>query len=682
MDISHSALGFPDAKFPQTRVLAAFDGKIHMLRDGEEDHYAEGNSTTERGNFIMIDHDPDGTLDLENKAGYRYTVYSLLKKNSIRVQEGDHVKQGQWIGVVGNSGKSGSSTGTSGTRLHFEVRGGYDIDQVDPYYSPNGKGSNTTQSMWADQCGLPSQNFWNADGSSSGGLPVPQKFPCHKKTSASTTTSGSTTTTSVFGGGTATTAASVQSNPKLSAIVGGLIWPVKEGNDPLKWLSFPSPNWYGNPRHSKANHWGTDIGHASSGQDLPDAEIVAAFDGKVFAVRDGEEDNENDPQTIRGNFITIDHDPDGELDLENKAGYRYTSYCLLKKDSVTVKEGDTVKQGDKIAMMGNSGGGTTYAGSLGCGTSEPHLHFEVRGGYDVDQVDPYYSEDGSGSNTQWSMWADQCSLPSQNFFPKNGTGQGGKPVPPECPEVTSADYVNPDFFYPDAEIVAAFEGRVVRVVDGEPDRCVHGPKGWNFDTEECGGGCAGSNCGGNYVVIDHDPGADWDSHRSPRLNLLNKVGYRYTSYSHMKKGSITVKVGDRVQQGQKIGMMGSSGQSNGPHLHFGCWKKFSFASGPWGGLKEPVDPYYSPGGHGSNTEGSMWEDQCNLPSQSYYPKDGKDPHPSHGYGGGLPVPPECEALTVAGQVEEDLDATLTTIATVEAKPAPINVARGNTNNNL
>lgn len=62
---------------------------------------------------------------------------------------------------------------------------------------------------------------------------------------------------------------------------------------------------------------------------------------------------------------------------------------------------------------------------------------------------------------------------------------------------------------------------------------------------------AGWNAGGygNYVVIDHGN------------------GYQ-TLYGHMVTGSILVKAGDRVKQGQRIGTMGSTGRSTGTHLHF------------------------------------------------------------------------------------------------------------------
>jgi len=54
---------------------------------------------------------------------------------------------------------------------------------------------------------------------------------------------------------------------------------------------------------------------------------------------------------------------------------------------------------------------------------------------------------------------------------------------------------------------------------------------------------------GNYVKILHDDGT-------------------HTIYMHMLKGSVAVKVGDEVKQGDKIGEVGSTGESTGNHLHF------------------------------------------------------------------------------------------------------------------
>ncbi|EAD5687847.1 murein hydrolase activator EnvC family protein [Listeria innocua] len=66
-----------------------------------------------------------------------------------------------------------------------------------------------------------------------------------------------------------------------------------------------------------------------------------------------------------------------------------------------------------------------------------------------------------------------------------------------------------------------------------------------------GFGATGSGFGGyGYVVkIDHGNGFQ-------------------TLYAHMRAGSLKVVTGQQVSQGQPIGIMGSTGQSTGQHLHF------------------------------------------------------------------------------------------------------------------
>jgi murein DD-endopeptidase MepM/ murein hydrolase activator NlpD len=54
---------------------------------------------------------------------------------------------------------------------------------------------------------------------------------------------------------------------------------------------------------------------------------------------------------------------------------------------------------------------------------------------------------------------------------------------------------------------------------------------------------------GNVVVIDHGNG---------EFSLL----------AHMQKGSVRVKAGDKVRQGQVLGLLGNSGNSDAPHLHY------------------------------------------------------------------------------------------------------------------
>jgi hypothetical protein len=55
--------------------------------------------------------------------------------------------------------------------------------------------------------------------------------------------------------------------------------------------------------------------------------------------------------------------------------------------------------------------------------------------------------------------------------------------------------------------------------------------------------------GGNHVIIDIGGGY-------------------YAFYAHLKPGSLKVKLGDKVTRGQVIGLVGNSGNSTEPHLHF------------------------------------------------------------------------------------------------------------------
>jgi murein DD-endopeptidase MepM/ murein hydrolase activator NlpD len=50
--------------------------------------------------------------------------------------------------------------------------------------------------------------------------------------------------------------------------------------------------------------------------------------------------------------------------------------------------------------------------------------------------------------------------------------------------------------------------------------------------------------------------------------ILKLADNEYAFYAHMQKGSVTVKQGDKVVQGQVIGRIGNSGNTTEPHLHF------------------------------------------------------------------------------------------------------------------
>lgn len=70
---------------------------------------------------------------------------------------------------------------------------------------------------------------------------------------------------------------------------------------------------------------------------------------------------------------------------------------------------------------------------------------------------------------------------------------------------------------------------------------------------------------GNYICIKHD-------------NLF------YTYYAHLKKYSALVHAGDSVHAGDTIGMVGSSGYTSDPHLHFEVWYDSLYNWDPFSGV--------------------------------------------------------------------------------------------------
>lgn len=83
------------------------------------------------------------------------------------------------------------------------------------------------------------------------------------------------------------------------------------------------------------------------------------------------------------------------------------------------------------------------------------------------------------------------------------------------------------------EVIAAAAGTIIQRADG------------NFDRN-----CASNSLTANSIIIQHADGT-------------------YAYYWHMKKNSVTSKiVGQTVVAGEYLGIVGSSGSSTGPHLHF------------------------------------------------------------------------------------------------------------------
>ena len=87
--------------------------------------------------------------------------------------------------------------------------------------------------------------------------------------------------------------------------------------------------------------------------------------------------------------------------------------------------------------------------------------------------------------------------------------------------------------------IAVADAKVVSVLDGLPERV---PNALPPDTTM-------QNVTGNHVILD-----------------LGR-GY-YAFYAHLQPGSLKVRVGDRVKRGQVLALVGNSGNTTAPHLHF------------------------------------------------------------------------------------------------------------------
>jgi hypothetical protein len=100
-------------------------------------------------------------------------------------------------------------------------------------------------------------------------------------------------------------------------------------------------------------------------------------------------------------------------------------------------------------------------------------------------------------------------------------------------------------------VVAAAAGRVRAIRDEMPDVSVR----------DIGRDAVRGREAGNAVVLRH--GRDWE-----------------TQYSHLLRGSVKVRPGDEVQAGEVLGLIGLSGNTEFPHVHF----EVRYAG-------DPVDPF-------------------------------------------------------------------------------------------
>jgi len=95
------------------------------------------------------------------------------------------------------------------------------------------------------------------------------------------------------------------------------------------------------------------------------------------------------------------------------------------------------------------------------------------------------------------------------------------------------------YAYYGSEVHAAAAGTVVNLYDAADEQVPN----------QAAKGITTENIGGNMVVVDIGHGV-------------------FAFYAHLQRGSLKVKLGDKVKTGQTLGLLGNTGNSSAPHLHF------------------------------------------------------------------------------------------------------------------
>jgi len=96
------------------------------------------------------------------------------------------------------------------------------------------------------------------------------------------------------------------------------------------------------------------------------------------------------------------------------------------------------------------------------------------------------------------------------------------------------------YAYVGAKVLAVADGTVVNLQDGRPNETPPKfPEGYDLLQQL-----------GNFVIVDIGHG-------------------HFAYYCHFQPNTLKVHVGDKVRRGQVLALMGNSGNSDAPHLHFG-----------------------------------------------------------------------------------------------------------------
>ena len=115
----------------------------------------------------------------------------------------------------------------------------------------------------------------------------------------------------------------------------------------------------------------------------------------------------------------------------------------------------------------------------------------------------------------------------------------------------------------DSDVLAVADGVVRDVRNDAPDGKPLAPQAVPDDL-------TARSLYGNFVVLEIAPGV-------------------FVHYAHLRKGSVTVKIGQRIRRGAVIGRLGQSGAAGAPHLHFQLSNRATFEESE--GLPFTIDDF-------------------------------------------------------------------------------------------
>lgn len=155
-------------------------------------------------------------------------------------------------------------------------------------------------------------------------------------------------------------------------------------------------------------HTGTDFAVRDIAMMTSGVDVLAVASGTIVRIRNGEEDHLATPKEQDGIKAAKKECGNGILLKLSHSDAKpwYALYCHLKKDSITVKPGDRIEQGQKLARVGLSGL-----------TDYPHLHIGLTHG--DDPIDPFTGRALSGGCTGFTptpLWSEKSGLVYEPLF--------------------------------------------------------------------------------------------------------------------------------------------------------------------------------------------------------------------------------------------------------------------------